>query len=99
MIDCRQATGVSRSGNRKTIMPQYEYICEDDGEIITLLRPMRDADKPVEDPAGQGRTFKRMHSTFMVSESAASKAKSNAKPATRPGGGCACGNPHGPCGM
>lgn len=78
-------------------MPQYEYICEEDGEVITLLRPMRDADRPVKDPKGKGRTFTRMHSTFMVSESASSKAKT--APAMPPGGGCGCGNPHGPCGM
>jgi len=78
-------------------MPQYEYICEEDGEVITLLRPMRDADKPVDDPAKKGRSFKRAHSTFMVSESASSK--SSAAPAMPPGGGCACGHPHGPCAM
>lgn len=78
-------------------MPQYEYICEDDGEVITLIRPMRDADKPVEDPTGKGRTFTRRHSTFTVSAGAASKA--NAAPAVPPHGGCGCGNPHGPCGM
>jgi predicted nucleic acid-binding Zn ribbon protein len=78
-------------------MPQYEYVCEEDGEVITLLRPMREADKPVDDLAGKGRTFKRRHSTFMVSESASSKA--NAAPSMPASGGCACGNPHGPCGM
>lgn len=74
-------------------MPLYEYRCEEDGETITLLRPMRDADQRVEDPEGKGRTFVRVHSTFAVAGS----------PTTLPqhkhtsGGGCACGNPHGPC--
>jgi len=27
---------------------------------------MRDADKPVADPKGKGRTFARVHSTFAV---------------------------------
>jgi putative FmdB family regulatory protein len=48
-------------------MPLYEYICEQDGEVIELLRPMADADKPVEDPRSKGRTFRRKHSTFATS--------------------------------
>lgn len=72
-------------------MPLYEYVCEEDGETITLLRPMRDADKPVEDPEGRGRRFARTHSTFQVNASARPAA------APAPPGGCACGNPHGPC--
>lgn len=48
-------------------MPLYEYRCEETGEMITLLRPMAEADKPVEDPEGKGRTFSRVHSTFAVS--------------------------------
>jgi putative FmdB family regulatory protein len=67
-------------------MPLYEYRCAEDGETITLLRPMADADKPVEDPRGRGRTFVRAPSTFAVG------AKS--QPAPR---GCPCGNPDGPC--
>lgn len=75
-------------------MPVYEYRCVEDGELISLLRPMRDADEPVEDPAGKGRTFHRIHSTFMVSGATPSSSTT-----TRPsgGGGCGCGNPHGPC--
>ena len=48
-------------------MPLYEYRCEEDGVTITLLRPIADADKPVEDPEGKGRVFKRAQSTFSVS--------------------------------
>lgn len=73
-------------------MPQYEYISVEDGESITLLRPMAEADAPVEDPKGLGRKFVRQHSTFAVG---------GASPAKRdvplPRGGCGCGNPHGPC--
>lgn len=76
-------------------MPQYEYICKEDGEVITLLRPMRHADKPVDDPAGKGRSFTRRHSTFMVSQSAASDASGT--PSMPPGSGCVCGAPHGSC--
>jgi predicted nucleic acid-binding Zn ribbon protein len=75
-------------------LPQYEYECLEDGERITLLRPMREADDPVEDPAGRGRTFQRVFSTFDVGESRSG----NAAPSF--GGGCGhCGDPHGPCGM
>ena len=47
-------------------MPLYEYESTEDGEIITLLRPMADADSPVEDPSGRDRTFRRRHSVFGV---------------------------------
>ena len=57
-------------------MPIYEYVCEADGEVIELLRPMSDADKPVEDPAGKGRRFARRHSVFGVSGAAQSGATS-----------------------
>jgi len=78
-------------------MPQYEYICEEDGEVMTLLRSMRDADAPVADPAGRGRTFRRRHSTFIVGAAAQGTASPSAS--AFPTGGCACGNPHGPCSM
>src|SRR5205085_1009157 len=52
-------------------MPIYEYRCEQDGSVIELLRPMADADKPVEDPDGKGRVFQRQHSTFAPGGSAA----------------------------
>ncbi len=50
-------------------MPLYEYRCEEDGSTITLMRPMGEADDPVEDPKGEGRVFTRMHSTFAVGSS------------------------------
>jgi hypothetical protein len=76
-------------------MPLYEYVAVEDGEVIELLRPMRDADAPVVDPMGQGRTFKRMLSTFMTGNSAGPR---DVALPTKMGGGCACGRPHGPCG-
>lgn len=69
-------------------MPLYEYRCPDDGETVTLLRPMADADKPVDDPQGLGRSFARVQSTFAVGSGGSSE------PSFK---GCACGNPHGPC--
>ncbi len=66
-------------------MPLYEYLCEADGERITLLRPMREADLPVDDPSGAGRTFTRVLSTFGVGGS--DPANSTSLPMAR----CGCG--------
>ena len=73
-------------------MPLYEYRCVEDGDLIELLRPMADADRPVVDPAGKGRTFTRVLSTFAVAG-----APVGAPAHKHTGGGCGCGNPHGPC--
>jgi putative FmdB family regulatory protein len=75
-------------------MPLYEYVCETDGERIELLRPMAQADAPVDDPKGEGRRFRRVHSTFAAQggEPGSSKGRT-----VSIGGGCACGKPHG-CG-
>lgn len=75
-------------------MPLYEYVCEADGTVLELMRPMGEADKPVPDPAGKGRVFTRKFSTF-----AAKGADGRSVPlGVRSGGGCACGKPHGGCG-
>lgn len=75
-------------------MPMYEYECEQDGEIITLLRPMRDADAPVDDPRGRGRTFRRRQSTFATSGGAEASGGSGLPI----GGCCPCGKSAGQCG-
>ncbi|HLP85868.1 MAG TPA: hypothetical protein VK157_16070 [Phycisphaerales bacterium] len=79
-------------------MPLYEYIAND-GTVIELLRPMSQADAPVEDPQGKGRTFVRKQSTF------ASKGgeKSVGLPWSSSGGHvhsgtCGCGKKPGSCG-
>ena len=72
-------------------MPMYEYRCLEDGETITLLRPIRDADKLVDDPKGLGRKFTRQFSTFEAPTGAKTSNPSSF------GGGCPCGNPDGPC--
>lgn len=73
-------------------MPQYEYVCEADGEVVTLLRPMRDADLPVEDPKGKGRKFVRKHSTFGVAGSSVGSTHVHS------GACCPCGKQQGSCG-
>ena len=71
-------------------MPLYEYICETDGEKLELLRPASEADAPVNDPRGKGRTFKRVHSTFAAKGSPlAARASSGAC--------CPCGKTAGSC--
>jgi hypothetical protein len=72
-------------------MPLYEYICEEDGTVIELLRPSAEADRPVEDPEGKGRTFRRKHSTFATA-AASTSSSGNTLPAC-----CPCGKLPGSC--
>jgi hypothetical protein len=72
-------------------MPIYEYAAED-GTTLELIRPMSQADAPVEDPDGKGRTFTRKHSTF----SAGSPSPDRSLPTS--GGCCPCGKTNGGCG-
>jgi putative FmdB family regulatory protein len=71
-------------------MPLYEYVCEEDGTKIELLRCMSEADDPVEDPLGQGRTFTRALSAFAAKvDSASGPAPAGGGPCCM-GGGCGC---------
>lgn len=81
-------------------MPLYEYVCEKDGTRLELLRPANQADAPVEDPEGKGRTFTRVFSTFAAQGVSGAGAGPSARssPAGHSGGGCCpCGKPHGGC--
>lgn len=92
----REASGVAlRRGvaDLQWAMPLYEYICEQDGEVIELLRSASAADDPVPDPKGQGRAFKRRHSTFATGGGPAGQ---GAKGVSL-GGCCPCGKPGGGC--
>ena len=71
-------------------MPIYEYVCDEDGSVIELMRPASDADKPVADPDGKGRVYKRKFSTFAAQGSPAGKSVSL-------GGCCPCGKNKGSC--
>ena len=77
-------------------MPMYEY-ATDDGTRIELLRPMADADKPVEDPEGKGRVFRRVMSTFAPQGAGAAGATSTGSGASL-GACCPCGKGPGMCG-
>ncbi|USN98096.1 MAG: zinc ribbon domain-containing protein [Phycisphaeraceae bacterium] len=75
-------------------MPLYEYVCEKTGDVIELIRPMANADDPVEDPERKGRVFKRKLSTF-AAKSASGLPASGGHVHT---GNCCCGR-GGACGM
>ena len=78
-------------------MPIYEYEAIEDGEVIELMRPMKDADAPIDDPKGKGRTFRRKMSVFGVTGSAAACAQPAASSHVH-STTCGCGRPHGSCG-
>ena len=78
-------------------MPLYEYVSETDGEVIELLRPMSEADAPVKDPQGKGRTFRRRQSTFAAKGAAAGGSSFPMAGGGGGGGCCPCGNTAGPC--
>jgi putative FmdB family regulatory protein len=57
-------------------MPLYEYRCDADGTTLEILRPIAQADAPVTDPDGKGRSFRRIRSTFTAAGTAAGSAAS-----------------------
>jgi hypothetical protein len=73
-------------------MPLYEYVAKEDNTVIELLRPMSQADAPVQDPDGKGRTFVRKLSTF-------ASGGGEGKSVSLGGGGgcCPCGKGAGAC--
>ncbi len=75
-------------------MPIYEYICEQDQTVIELIRPMSQADAPVDDPQGRGRVFTRKHSTFATGGAGPSTGGGSLPMA---GGCCPCGKSRGSC--
>lgn len=80
-------------------MPVYEYVCEEPGKqpvVIELMRSMADADKPVEDPDGKGRVFRRRLSVFATGGAGAAGAPTGGHVHS---GSCGCGKPRGSCGM
>lgn len=77
-------------------MPIYEYRCEQDGTVLELIRPMSQADDPVQDPEGKGRRFTRVVSAF---QSPASGGRSLPVSGGHVhSGSCGCGRFKGPCG-
>jgi len=86
------ATIFATGSYRSITMPVYEYESKEDGSVIELIRPMSQADAPVEDPDGKGRTFKRKHSVFSAAGTASGTASG-----VGGGGCCPCGKGAGAC--
>lgn len=80
-------------------MPIYEYESVEDGEVIELLRSMKDADAPVEDPAGKGRNFRRRMSVFGAVGGASIDAGAPSSGGHVHSSSCGCGKPRGSCGL
>lgn len=76
-------------------MPIYEYMAED-GTKIELIRSMSDADKPVDDPDGKGRVFKRSLSVFAAQGGSPGAGKGAGH--VHSGTCCPCGKKPGSCG-
>jgi putative FmdB family regulatory protein len=75
-------------------MPIYEYICQDCGTRVEALRPMKDADAPI-----QCTTCRGDHTTRQLSRIFATGASNEAATASVSGGcgGCSggsCANCH-----
>lgn len=79
-------------------MPLYEYVT-DDGTRVELMRSMKDADKPVEDPDGKGRVFKRTLSIFSSGGGSAGGSAGASAGGHVHSGTCGCGKRAGSCGM
>ncbi|MBL0870163.1 MAG: zinc ribbon domain-containing protein [Phycisphaerales bacterium] len=78
-------------------MPMYEYEAAD-GTRVEVLRPIADADKPLPDPDGKGRTFKRVMSVFSSGGSGGSSSTKSTGGHVH-SGSCGCGRfPGGSCG-
>ena len=77
-------------------MPLYEYICEQDGTVLELMRPMAQADAPVDDPAAKGRVFTRKLSMFSAGGSGGA-AMGSARSGPSMGACCPCGKGRGQC--
>ena len=85
-------------------MPLYEYRCKDDGTLLELMRPMSQADAPVQDPEGKGCTFTWVMSVFQSGGQSGGKGDGGQSSSQSSGGhvhsgGCGCGKPRGSCGM
>lgn len=76
-------------------MPLYEYVCDQDGTVLELIRPMSKADDPVTDPLNKNRRFKRRLSTFAAGGD--SQAPAHSLLSRNSGSCCPCGKSHGSC--
>jgi putative FmdB family regulatory protein len=75
-------------------MPIYEYQCESCNHVTEALRRMQEADQPIACEACGSEKTARAQSVF-----AAGGSSEGGMPDLPTGGGCACGDPNGPCAM
>ena len=85
-VDCSETRG--------SAMPIYEYVCEKDGERLNSSDRSQ-ADSPVEDPKGLGRTFIACKSTFR--RQGCQRVGRRRLDGRRVGGCCPCGRAAGAC--
>jgi len=77
-------------------MPIYEYACQKCGHVTEALRRMNEADAPIACEQCGEAGITRSHSVFAAT---GAESKDSAMPDLPMGGGCACGDPSGPCNM
>ena len=76
-------------------MPIYEYQCQQCGHVTEALRRMDEADEAIACEACGSEQTARGHSVFATSGGE----REASMPELPMGGGCACGDPNGPCAM
>jgi hypothetical protein len=79
-------------------MPIYEYVA-DDGTRLEVMRSMKDADAPLADPEGKGRTFRRTLSVVASGPNKGGTSGSAGSSGHVHSGSCGCGKPRGSCSM
>jgi putative FmdB family regulatory protein len=77
-------------------MPIYEYQCDHCGHTTEALRRMQQADDPATCESCGSEQTHRAHS---VCAAHGTESKESQMPELPMGGGCACGDPNGPCAM
>lgn len=74
-------------------MPIYEYRCEKCDDVFEALVRNATDTRTIRCPRCDGRTLERVPSVFAARGA-------TEKPTSLPtGGGCACGDPNGPCNL
>lgn len=75
-------------------MPIYEYVCQDCKEHIEVMRPMKDADAPLECQNCHGDHLSRMLSRFNASSGGRVIASSSGCGSCSGGSCSGCGHQH-----
>lgn len=89
-------TNAPRDHTRNIAMPIYEYTCEKCGATTEALRKMNEADAPIVCEKCGSENMHRAHSVFAAG---GGRDAGGDMPLPMGGGGCACGDPNGPCNL